>query len=84
MTPQEIHSRFKKVLDDLGEIDSSEAFTQMLADNSFVVDDDDMGYLIHQVEVMLYAVNAFYKNQCLNHPKSKPTPALKPSKRCKL
>ena len=61
MTPQEIHNQFKKVLDDLAKIDSSEAFAQMLADNSFVVDDDDMGYLIHQVEQMLAAVNAFVK-----------------------
>lgn len=68
MTPQEIYNQLKKVLDDLNEIDSSETFTQMLADNSFVVDDEDMGYLIHEVEVMLVAVNAFV-NQGLNHPK---------------
>ncbi|MEG4861209.1 hypothetical protein QUB75_27135 [Microcoleus sp. K1-B6] len=61
MTPQEIHAKLKKVLDDLGEIDDSETFTQMLADNSFLVDDDDMGYLIHQVEEVLAAVNAFVK-----------------------
>ena len=61
VTPQEIHNQFKKVLDDLSEIDSSETFTQMLADNSFALDDDDMAYLIHQVEEMLAAVNAFVK-----------------------
>ena len=61
MTPQEIRNQFKKVLDDLAEIDSSETFTQMLADNSFMLDDGDMGYLIHQVEEMLAAVNAFVK-----------------------
>lgn len=61
MTPQEIHAKFKKILDDLGEIDDSETFIQMLADGSFLVDDDDMGYLIHQVESMLAAVNAFVK-----------------------
>ena len=58
MTPEEIHNRFKKVLEDLVEIDSSETFSQMLADGSFLVDDDDMGYLIHQVEEMLAAVFA--------------------------
>lgn len=61
MTPQEIHSQLKKVLDDLGEIDDSETFTQMLANNSFLVDDDDMGYLIHRIEQVLAAVNAFVK-----------------------
>ena len=61
MTPQEIHNQFKKVLDNLTEIDSSEAFTQMLADNSFMLEDGDMAYLIHQVEEMLAAVNAFAK-----------------------
>lgn len=61
MTPQEIHNQFKKVLDDLCEIDSSETFTQMLADNSFVVDDSDMACLIHQAEQMLAAVNVFVK-----------------------
>ena len=61
MTHQEIRDQFKKVLEDLAEIDSSETFTKMLADDSFVVDDDDMGYLIHQVEVMLAAANAFVK-----------------------
>ncbi|WP_373534731.1 hypothetical protein [Microcoleus sp.] len=61
MTSQKIHNQLKKVLDDLSEIDSSETFAQMLADNSFVVDGDDMGYLIHQVESMLAAVNAFVK-----------------------
>ena len=61
MTLQEIHNQFKKILDDLAEIDSSETFTQMLADNSFVVDDDDMGYLIHKAEEMLAAVNALVK-----------------------
>jgi hypothetical protein len=61
MTPQEIHNQLKKILDDLSEIDSSETFTQMLADNSFVVDDEDMGYLIHQGEQMLAAVNAYVK-----------------------
>jgi hypothetical protein len=59
MTPQEIHSQFKKVLDDLSEIDSSETFTQMLANNSFLIDDDDMGYLIFKVEEMLAAVKPF-------------------------
>lgn len=61
MTPQEIHARLKKVLDNLSEIDDSETFTQMLADNSFMVDDDDMGYLVHKVESILAAVNAFVK-----------------------
>lgn len=61
MTPQEIHAQLKKVLDDLGEIDDSETFTQILANNSFLVDDDDMSYLIHQVEETLAAVNAFVK-----------------------
>lgn len=61
MTPQEIHSQLKKVLDDLSEIGDSETFTQMLANDSFVVDDDNMGYLVHQVESMLVAVNAFLK-----------------------
>ncbi|MEG5159553.1 hypothetical protein QUB37_03765 [Microcoleus sp. AT3-A2] len=61
MTPQEIHAKLKEILDDLGEIDDSETFTQMLADNRFLVDDDDMGYLVHQVESMLVAVNVFIK-----------------------
>lgn len=61
MTPQEIHAQLKKVLDDLGEIDDSETFTKMLADNSFLFDDADMGYLIHQVESVLAAVNTFVK-----------------------
>lgn len=69
MTPQEIHSQFKKVLDDLSEIDSSETFTQMLADNSFLLGDDDMGHLIHQVEEMLAAVNAFAKTKIPKSPK---------------
>jgi hypothetical protein len=59
MTPQEIHDQLKKVLQDLAKIDSSEAFAQMLASNSCLLDDDDMGYLIHQVEQMLVAVNAY-------------------------
>jgi len=63
MTPQEIHDQLKKVLDDLGEIDDSETFTEMLADPSFVVDDDDMGYLIHQVESMLADVSLFIKTR---------------------
>jgi len=49
-------------LDDLCEIDDSETFKRMLADDSFLVDDDDMGYLIHQAEQMLAAVNAFTKS----------------------
>lgn len=61
MTPQEIHAQLKKILDNLGEIDDSEGFSQMLADNSFLVDGDDMGYLVHQVESMLAAVNTFIK-----------------------
>jgi len=61
MTPQEIHAQLKKVLHDLAQIDDSETFAQMLAEDSFVVDDDDMGYLIHQVESMLDAVNAYLK-----------------------
>ncbi len=59
MTPQEIHIQLKKILDDLCEIDSSETFTQMLADDSFLIDDDDMGYLVHQVEQLLAAVKVF-------------------------
>ena len=61
MTPQEIHNQFKKVLDELAEIDSSEAFTQMLADDSFMLDDSDMAHLIYKVEEMLAAANAFAK-----------------------
>ena len=61
MTPQEIHAQLKKVLDNLAQIDDSETFTQMLADNSFVVDDDDMGWLVHQVESMLAAVSTYLK-----------------------
>lgn len=59
MPPQEIHAKLKTILDDLGEIDDSETFTQMLADKSFLVDDDAMSYLVHQVESMLVAVNDF-------------------------
>ena len=59
MTPQEIHNQLKKVLDDLSEIDSSETFAQMLADNSFVVDDSDMAYLIHQIEKLCFEVKTF-------------------------
>lgn len=62
MTPQEIHVSLKKILDDLCEIDSSEIFTQMLADDSFLIDNDDMGYLIHSVEQILAAVNVFAKS----------------------
>lgn len=62
MTPQEIHAQLKKILDNLCEIDSSETFVQMLADSSFVVNEDDMGYLIHEVEQMLAAVNTFVKS----------------------
>lgn len=61
MAPQEIHAQFKKVLDDLCEIDSSETFTKMLASDSFMIDDDDMAYLIHQVEEMLAAVSTYVK-----------------------
>jgi hypothetical protein len=60
MTPQEIYDQLKRVLDDLCEINSSETFAEML-DNSFLIDDDDMGYLVHQVESMLAAVNTFVK-----------------------
>jgi len=63
MTPQEIHAKLKEILDDLGEIGDSETFTQMLADDRFLMDDDDMGYLIHQIESMLTAVNAFVKTK---------------------
>lgn len=62
MTLQEIHTQLKNVLDNLSQIDSSETFAQMLANDSFLLDDDDMGYLIHQVEQMLAAVNAFKKS----------------------
>lgn len=61
MTPQEIHTQLKKVLDDLAQIDDSETFIQMLADNSFVVDGDDMEHLIHEIESMLAAVKVFIK-----------------------
>lgn len=61
MTPQEIHAKLKKILDSLGEIDDSETFTQMLNDDSFVVDDDDIGHLVHQVESLMAAVNTFIK-----------------------
>ncbi|MEG3899945.1 MULTISPECIES: hypothetical protein [unclassified Microcoleus] len=61
MTPQEIHVQLKKVLDYLSEIDGSETFAQMLADDSFIVDDGDMGHLVHQVEQVLATVNAYLK-----------------------
>jgi hypothetical protein len=61
MTPQEIHDQFKKILDDLCEIDSSEIFVQMLDHKDFMLDNDDMAYLVHQVEQMLAAVLVFAK-----------------------
>jgi hypothetical protein len=75
MTPQEIHNQFKKVLDDLCEIDSSETFAQMLADNSFLIDDDDMGHLIHQVEEMLAAI-AIFNAKRITHCPSLDCPSL--------
>lgn len=61
MTPQEIHQKLKEIVDDLTEIDSSETFSEMLADSSFLMDDDDMGFLVRELEQMLAAVNAFNK-----------------------
>lgn len=61
MTPQEIHAKLKEIVNDMSEIEDSETFAQMLADNSFLVDDDEMGYLVHQIESILVAVNAFVK-----------------------
>jgi len=59
MTPQKICEQLEKALEILRQVDDSQTFQQMLADESFVVDDDDMSYLIHQFEVFYSAALAF-------------------------
>lgn len=57
----DIADELQSALNLLSQIDSSETFTAMLADPLFAIDDDDMGYLIHQLESMICSVKSYSK-----------------------
>lgn len=67
MTIQEIQKSLNEALDGLSEIDSSETFAKMLVNPSFPVDEGDVSYLVHQLEVIISSVKDLAEKEAVVH-----------------
>jgi hypothetical protein len=59
MTIQEIQEALQEAFNSVSCVGDSKTFREMLEDPSFVVDDDDMGYLVYEFEAILLSVKEY-------------------------